>query len=413
MPSITIPRDVTNIGQSAFADCRTLTTVVLPSTTPPTLGDDAFSGCTVLNVIGVPVGTASTYKDAANWSAYKDIIYDESCGTGVYYSYDSTSKTLNIFGSGNMYNYASFSPTPWDLYKGEIATVVIGNGVMSIGMDAFNRCTYLTSIEIPASVTSIGYSAFAGCTHLATVTLHSNPSIASDAFNSSNPTVTMNLTASGPVDGKYWMTFYNQNYKFQADENIQIFKAALSGSTLRLTELTTDKIVTKDNAVILKSTTGSITMTLVSDLGGGGSNDFSGNSLEGVADARGMTAANPSTTFVLNYTPANGVGFYRLAAGKTIGVGKAYLTYSGAALAREYFLFNKEMTGLKDVIGQKEEGSGDYYDLQGRKVAQPAKGLYIDVKVILLRQRATILTGSMDENGMNRKLQNQEVDNAW
>jgi hypothetical protein len=36
-----------------------------------------------------------------------------------------------------------------------------------------------------------------------------------------------------------------------------------------------------------------------------------------------------------------------------------------------------------------------------------------DVKVFLLRQRATILTGSMDENGMNRKLQNQEVDNAW
>ena len=36
-----------------------------------------------------------------------------------------------------------------------------------------------------------------------------------------------------------------------------------------------------------------------------------------------------------------------------------------------------------------------------------------EVKVILLRQRATILTGSMDENGMNRKLQNEEVDNAW
>ena len=36
-----------------------------------------------------------------------------------------------------------------------------------------------------------------------------------------------------------------------------------------------------------------------------------------------------------------------------------------------------------------------------------------DVKVILLRQRATILTGSMDENGMNRNLQNEEVDDAW
>lgn len=36
-----------------------------------------------------------------------------------------------------------------------------------------------------------------------------------------------------------------------------------------------------------------------------------------------------------------------------------------------------------------------------------------DVKVILLRQRATILTGSMDGNGMNRNLQNEEVDDAW
>ena len=36
-----------------------------------------------------------------------------------------------------------------------------------------------------------------------------------------------------------------------------------------------------------------------------------------------------------------------------------------------------------------------------------------DVKVILLRQRATILTGSMDKNGMNRNLQNEEVDDAW
>ena len=37
-----------------------------------------------------------------------------------------------------------------------------------------------------------------------------------------------------------------------------------------------------------------------------------------------------------------------------------------------------------------------------------------DMKVILLRQRASILTGSMDRNGINRKLQtDEEVDEAW
>ncbi len=96
------------------------------------------------------------------------------------------------------------------------------------------------------------------------------------------------------------------------------------------------------------------------------------------------TIPNPNygQTYVLN-KGGNGIGFYKLKSTGTIGAHKAYLTYSGAT-AREYFLFDEETTGLKDVRGQKEDDGeyqssvrGDYYDLQGRKVAQPAKGLYI------------------------------------
>jgi len=180
----------------------------------------------------------------------------------------------------------------------------------------------------------------------------------------------MNLTANA-AGGANWLTFYNQNYNFQADANTQIFKAALSDKDLTLTELTTDKIVNAGNAVILKSTAGTITMTLTSTAS---NNDFSGNSLQGVNDPAGVTAADPSTTFVLNYTSTNGVGFYKLATGSTVGVGKAYLTYSGT-LARGFFGFD-ETTSIESV-NENEGENGEVYDLQGRRVVNPTKGLYI------------------------------------
>lgn len=39
--------------------------------------------------------------------------------------------------------------------------------------------------------------------------------------------------------------------------------------------------------------------------------------------------------------------------------------------------YMKETTGIKDVRSQKEEGRSDFFDLQGRRVEQPVKGLYI------------------------------------
>ena len=255
-----------------------------------------------------------------------------------------------------------------------LASITFGSGLTTINQYAFQGCTSLTTVTLPASVTTI-VGSFNGCTNLTTVTLNSNPAIVGTAFPS-GATVTMNLTAHEGETGEFWMTFYNQYQNFQVPATgTQIFKAALSGTALTLTELETDKIVTKDNAVILKSTTGPISLTLTTTAS---SNDFSSNDLSGVSAAAGMTATDPSTTYVLN-TGSQGVGFYKLASGKTIGLGKAYLTYSGggAAAARGYFLFD-ETTGIEMPTA---EGNGDaeavVYDLQGRRVQNPTKGLYI------------------------------------
>ena len=72
----------------------------------------------------------------------------------------------------------------------------------------------------------------------------------------------------------------------------------------------------------------------------------------------------------------NGVGFYKWIGG-SLGAGRVYLPAPDAE-GREFigFDFDDETTGIK-AFGNGESTIDGYYDLSGRKVAQPAKGLYI------------------------------------
>lgn len=78
-------------------------------------------------------------------------------GNNVTWSLDDTG-TLTISGSSEMadYDYAVSINPQWDAYLSSITSVVIDDGVTSIGNHAFFSCINLTNIEIPDSVTSIG-----------------------------------------------------------------------------------------------------------------------------------------------------------------------------------------------------------------------------------------------------------------
>ena len=70
-----------------------------------------------------------------------------------------------------------------------LTSITIPNSVTSIGSDAFYRCSGLTSITIPNSVTSIGYNAFYGCSGLTDVYVSDLSSWCNILFDgsSSNP----------------------------------------------------------------------------------------------------------------------------------------------------------------------------------------------------------------------------------
>jgi hypothetical protein len=72
------------------------------------------------------------------------------------------------------------------------------------------------------------------------------------------------------------------------------------------------------------------------------------------------------------------VGFYRWTSASSLSSGRVYL--DSASSAHEYlsFVLNDGMTtGIDAVQGEGLKANGEYYNLNGQRVAQPTKGLYI------------------------------------
>ncbi len=106
-----------------------------------------------------------------------------SCGENVTYTYTEANYTLTIQGNGPMSDYSSDRDVPWYYYHGYITTVMIDDGVTSIGYQAFYNCAVLTSVTIPNSVTFIGSRAFFNCYGLTSIDIPNSVTfIGSSAF---------------------------------------------------------------------------------------------------------------------------------------------------------------------------------------------------------------------------------------
>ena len=171
----------------------------------------------------------------------------------------------------------------------------------------------------------------------------------------------------------YWVTFYNNSYHFKADDNTTVYKATLNGSSLRLTEVA-DRIVTKGNAVILKST-GNPTMTVSStasaDGYAAGTNDLKGGSLSDPANYDAYTLSRGSTG-------TGTLGFYKFN-GSSLDGNKAHLEIPKTSPAPEFVGFGNDETSLTPSPSLGGEGSEYWYALDGRRISgKPTKkGVYV------------------------------------
>lgn len=87
------------------------------------------------------------------------------CGPSAYWSFDSSTGTLTISGSGAMEDYEYGNDYPWMDYRDSIQTIVIGDQITQIGRYAFTR-TACSTIKFGKNVRSIGERAFLECRNL-------------------------------------------------------------------------------------------------------------------------------------------------------------------------------------------------------------------------------------------------------
>ena len=68
-----IGEGVTSIGDWAFYDCSSLTSITCEAETPPTVGSGAFNGVSTSIPVYVPCGCVSAYKRASGWNRFTNI----------------------------------------------------------------------------------------------------------------------------------------------------------------------------------------------------------------------------------------------------------------------------------------------------------------------------------------------------
>ncbi len=259
-------------------------------------------------------------------------------------------------------------------------TFAEGSQLASIVKETFNGCDNLATVTFAegSQLASIEMMAFHNCRNLETVTLHSNPTIGGGAFPDET-NVTMTLSAN-PANGAYWTTFYNNHFKFQADENTKVYKATVSGTELTLHEVG-DKIVNSGTAVILKSSGKPVMTRTTSSSTDTGGNDLKGKNQRTLCSNILTGAFADGTIYVMGKPAGKEMGFYEYT-GDYMPANKAFIVLepSASAPTRGLSFVEEEVTNIEDVTTDNSQQTTDtWYTLSGVKLeGEPTeRGVYI------------------------------------
>ena len=220
LKTVVLPETLTQVEHSVFWGCTALNEVVLPESLKE-LSTDMFHGCTALTQVTIPAGVESlsgrvfkncqamesiqfvgdapvfaadsfdglaceviypannatwteeirqNYGGTITWTGYStDPDSTGSCGTNLTWELYRNSGLLVISGTGTMNNF-DYNSGLWAQEREWITSVVVNEGVTSIGEFAFYNLENLVSVSLPNSLQVIGEAAFS-CTGITEINI--------------------------------------------------------------------------------------------------------------------------------------------------------------------------------------------------------------------------------------------------
>jgi len=411
LTSIEIPNSVTSIGNYAFHGCSGLTNVEIPNSVT-SIGNYAFDGCSGLTSIEIPNSVTSIGNSAfGGCSGLTSIEIPNSVTSIGDWAFYNCSGLTSIEIPNSVTNIGNYA---FGVCSG-LKSIEIPNSVTSIGDHAFYYCSGLTSVEIPNSVTSIGNYAFQGCSGLTEI--HWTPNAETDyssMIGSSGaylPSTSRTLylhknadnaamveTAKTNLSGKFkeiivvedygsydltvtsagMSTLYldfpvvvpdDDNllgvfYVFQIDGNIMLLK--------RLRDY-----IPANNGVIVMANAGTFTFNGTGDEVA----EITDNQLQGVTESTPVSSID-GTVYTLGRGVNSGYFGFHKYTGANIPANKVFLVRNASSGVNSFNLVLDNEDGTSTAIGRIEDGefipeNNVVYDLQGRRVENPSKGIYI------------------------------------
>lgn len=162
---VVIPDSVTSIGNDAFRGCNGLLSVKIPESVS-SIGNSVFWGCDNLASITIPAGVTSIGEEVFSGCSSLTAIEVEALNP-AYCSAD-----------GVLFNKDKTTLIACPRMKA--GSYVIPDGVTTIGTKAFYICSFLTSVDTPASLTDIGDYAFSYCGYITSFNIPEGVTVIND-----------------------------------------------------------------------------------------------------------------------------------------------------------------------------------------------------------------------------------------